>query len=189
VNLNDLFSNMGGTMVFTMAATIVPFVLIAVGLLIWALRGRGKAKGAQNWPYAMGTVLHANVEARRSSNGRGGTSTSYYPVVVYEYEVLGHRYHSSKLNFAAIGYGMSSMAEAKAAPYLPGNRVTVYYDPNEPGNAVLERNAPGSSVLLWVVLLIIVILTFTVAVMLGAFGMMGDILGSTFGDILTRVPN
>jgi hypothetical protein len=189
--MEDFFSNMGSSMALIMSVSVLPFVLIGLGLLVWALRGRSKAKGAQNWPFVAGTVVHSGVDVRRSSNGRGSTTTSYYPVVAYEYEVQGHRYRSDKLNFGQVGYGSARTAEAKAAPYLPGNRVNVYYDPADPGVAVLERTSPQSSVLIWVVLLILVIVIFTAAVTFGAFGMFGNMFSGVLGglgDVLTQVP-
>jgi hypothetical protein len=42
-------------------------------------------------------------------------------------------------------YGLRELAEKAAGQYSQGQRVTVYYDPDQPGNAVLEPdNRKGS---------------------------------------------
>jgi hypothetical protein len=43
-------------------------------------------------------------------------------------------------------YGLREQAEAAVSKYRPGAPVTVYYDPDRPGNAVLEPdNKQGSA--------------------------------------------
>ena len=115
--------------------------------------------------------MHTNVEISRSHDSDGGTSTSYYPRVTYEYEVLGHRYRGDRVNFgSAIGYGEPNTAQAVVDRYLPGNNIRVYYNPNNPGEAVLERTAGSSSrILIWVGIFILAILLCTTIVSVAAF--------------------
>lgn len=43
-------------------------------------------------------------------------------------------------------YGLRELAEKAASQYTPGRPVTVYYDPKQPGNAVLEPDDRKGSV-------------------------------------------
>lgn len=56
------------------------------------------------------------------------------------------------------GYGNRQRAQSIADRYAPGTQVTVYYNPQNPDDAVLERSAGTSSkILLWVGLLMILL--------------------------------
>ncbi|MCL4248041.1 MAG: DUF3592 domain-containing protein [Anaerolineae bacterium] len=188
-DFSSFFGDLKNSTLVTFALASIPFLLIMLFLFWRAMRGRGRASQARNWPFVTGAVVDARVEARRSSNSRGGYSTSYYPVVNYEYEVQGHRYRSNQLYLGdSIGYGSSAIAENKVAPYLSGNRVTVYYDPQNPGVAVLERASPSSNILLFVVVLILAILLCTAVIMLAAFGMFGSVFSDMMNTIQTSVP-
>ena len=188
-DLNAIFENTSTFIALTFALTLIPFVLIAVFFIIRSGRNRSQVNQAQHWPYTIGVVTGSSVEARRSTDSNGSTSTSYYPVVAYEYEVQGHRYRSSRLYVGdMIGFGSSAVAEAKIAPYLAGNRVNVYYDPNNPGFAVLERTAPSRNVFLWVALLILGIMVCSGVVMLAALGMFGSFFSDIMNSINSAIP-
>ena len=62
--------------------------------------------------------------------------------VRYEYEVAGTPYTSSNISFESQLAGNKRRAiEAIVARYPEGQRVTVYYNPERPKTAVLERSA------------------------------------------------
>jgi hypothetical protein len=163
MDLNNLFSIISGSTVLivgiTIACTVIPFLAIAVFLIYRARRSSGQAQSSQTWPSVIGTVVSSNTEARQSHDS-DGTHTSFYPMVMYEYEVLGHRYRSDQVNFGGkLGYGNSNTAQVVVDRYIPGNNIRVYYNPNNPGEAVLERTAGTSSrILVWVAIFIIAIL-------------------------------
>ncbi|MCC6615830.1 MAG: DUF3592 domain-containing protein [Anaerolineae bacterium] len=188
-DFSSFFSNLTNSTLLIFALATLPFLLIVLFLIWRAMRGRSQVNQAQHWPFVTGTVVDARVETRRSSNSDGGYSTSYYPAINYEYEVQGHRYRSQRFNLGdAVGYGSSTIAEQKVAPYLAGNRVTVYYDPLQPGVAVLERSSPSSKILLVAVVLILGILLCTAVVMLAAFGVFGSMFGDVMNTLQTSVP-
>ncbi|MBC7812463.1 MAG: DUF3592 domain-containing protein, partial [Burkholderiales bacterium] len=82
----DLFNNIGMLTPFIVA---VPFLIIALFFIDKALRGGGQAKRAvRDWQTTNARVLAAQIEARQTRS-QNGVSTSYYPVIVYEYEVGG----------------------------------------------------------------------------------------------------
>jgi hypothetical protein len=66
--------------------------------------------------------------------------------VSYEYQVLGQSYTGAKVAFGvAKSYRFRSQAENALAYYPLDSQVTVYYDPSNPAEAVLERKVGDTS--------------------------------------------
>lgn len=99
------------------------------------------------WPSTMGTVINSFLEQRSSSEG----GTTDYPVVQYSYQVAGQTYQSSK---RAPGMEVGGTgARGVVARYPVGAQVMVFYDPQKPSDAVLERKAPAQW-LMWFLLIV-----------------------------------
>ena len=144
--------NSGG---LTFGLVAIPFVIIAVVFLIVILRANGKVRASKNWSSTTARILAADVEMRRNSTA-DGDSTSYYPTVVYEYAVNGQRFQSRRIRFGSeIGYGFRRMAENIVAKYPNGTLVSVFYDPQNPAEAVLEQSAGSSNRLFGCIVLVI----------------------------------
>ncbi len=99
------------------------------------------------WPSTMGTVITSFLEQRSDSEG----GTTNYPVVQYSYQVGGQTYQSSKRapGMEVGGTGAGSVV----ARYPAGAQVMVFYDPQNPSDAVLERKAPAQW-LMWLLLIV-----------------------------------
>lgn len=124
----------------------VLFILNAVFLGIIFFMRRKMAAVSQ-WPSTMGSVLSSRVEQRSSSEG-GYTD---YPVVQYSYQVGGQTFQTIKL---APGPEVGGTGARKVvARYPAGAQVMVFYNPQNPSEAVLERKAPAQ----WIMWLILVI--------------------------------
>jgi hypothetical protein len=180
-DMTSLF-NMGS---LTSVIVMVPFIIVALALAYVGLRSRRRAGSSGHWIQAQGRVLHADVQMRRSSNGRGGINTFYYPVVVYEYVANGYRYQNNRMNFGSpMGYGSPTIAQEIVGRYHPGNIIDVYFDPANPQDSVLERRAGGSSNLLLVTAGVIVLLLVCTAVMTFAgFGFAGQLVNQIMGNL------
>lgn len=138
--------------------------LIALGVLIRTVQAWRKASTSKNWPSTTGTVLSATVAAGRTP-GRNGVS--YYPLVVYQYTIDGQHYTGNRLGFGSqVGVGIQSLAARGLANYPVGGSVPVYYNPNNPADAVLERRASGN----WGNVLVLVILLAAMGIVLTSFG-------------------
>jgi hypothetical protein len=74
-------------------------------------------------------------------------------VVQYSYEVKGERYEGNRIT-PGLQWGGTG-AEKVIDRYPVGARVTVYYDPKNPSEALLERNPPGYVLWLWVALIVL----------------------------------
>lgn len=138
--------------------------IIVFGVLLRALQSWRKTIVSKSWPTAMGTVLSATVAAGRTS-GRNGTS--YYPLVVYEYAVNGQRYTGNRLRFGSqIGVELQSWAASALGKYPAGGSVPVYYNPDNPAEAVLIRNASGN----WGNIIVLLIMIAAIVIVLTRFG-------------------
>jgi hypothetical protein len=132
-----------------LGTVIIGFVLIILNVvflgIIFFMRRRMAV--VSQWPSTMGTVLMSTIERR--SSGEGGYSD--YPVVQYSYQVNGQAYQSYKL---APGPELGGSGARKVvAKYPAGAQVMVFYDPQKPSDAVLERKAPAQW-FMWLMLVI-----------------------------------
>ena len=108
---------------------------------------RRKMSQVSQWPSTMGTVMMSTIEQRSSSEG-GYTD---YPVVQYSYQVGGQTYQSMRL---APGPEVGGSGARKVVGRYPaGAQVMVFYDPQNPSDAVLEKKAPAQWVM-WLILAI-----------------------------------
>jgi Protein of unknown function (DUF3592) len=72
------------------------------------------------------------------------TDDGYRISVIYEYTVNGAGYSSSCVQFGTpTTYIRKSSAETAISHYPVNSRLTVYYDPENPAEAVLDRTSPG----------------------------------------------
>ncbi len=139
----------------TFGLVAIPFLIVAVVFIVVIVRANGRVRASKNWSSTTARILAADVEMRRSSTA-SGDSTSYYPTVVYEYAVNGQRFQSRRIRFGSeIGYGFQRMAEKIVAKYPNGTLVSVFYDPENPAEAVLEQSAGGSNRLYGCIVLVI----------------------------------
>ena len=128
---------------------IIAFVLLILNVIFLGIIFfmRRKMAAVSQWPSTMGTVLMSAIEQRSSSEG-GYTD---YPVVQYSYQVGGQPYQSYKL---APGPDVGGTGAGKVvARYPAGAQVMVFYNPQNPSDAVLERKAPAQWIM-WLILAI-----------------------------------
>lgn len=124
---------------------------VAAWLLIPGVRELRQALASKNWPSVPGKIVSANViyspppNTDMDSGVRRGT---YRPVLEYDYAVSGKSYRANHRVFGdeSISYGTASRAEAVIGDYPPERAVQVYYDPTDPGNAVLLPGRTGAVV-------------------------------------------
>jgi hypothetical protein len=122
------------------------FVLAIVGLgiflVIQGTQSRRKAGESLTWPSTMGAITETEVRQSRSTDDDGNVDISYYPRVVYTYDVEGQSHRSHRIAFGAVKPGRSAaQAQKTLARYPVGGSVTICYNPNKPSEAVLERTA------------------------------------------------
>jgi hypothetical protein len=131
-------------------------LLGAVFSIVAFVRGRRLASASMRWPTVAGTVTTSDV-IEEAIEGKNNDDKSFIRKI-YRYQVdLRYAYQIGKRDFVGTAanwggtaiYGLREMAEQAADQYRPGQPVTIYYDPEQPRNAVLEpENRKGSLALL-----------------------------------------
>lgn len=135
----------------------LPLLLLFVGLLAlfawrfsdlprrWLTRGKQDqtlVQASQTWQTTHGKIISSQVGTSARSMDRR-SPPKYYPELTYEYVVDEHTYRGER---RGIG-GEIGLAENAArdivARYPAGAAVTVYYDPAQPSEALLERAVTG----------------------------------------------
>lgn len=113
-------------------------------LIYLSIKNRQQAAQSQSWPSTAGQVVDARVV--EGASGHDDMSENYVLRVEYEYTVAGTTYRSHQ---AAFGPRQSHrhyhQAQAQAGRYPVGAPVTVFYNPDNPQDAVLERRAPATT--------------------------------------------
>jgi hypothetical protein len=130
------------------------FVVIGLVLLFIYFLNLAKVRASQAWPTAQGTVLQSWVRKSSSTDDDGGTSYSYHPEIHYQYQVMGKEYQGNKIAFGPKVGGNRSRAEKMMEKYPTGANVSVYYQPDNPANAVLERSISKISLVMGVVFIL-----------------------------------
>ena len=123
---------------------IFVFFVIGIVIIILSIRARKKAEASQSWPAVPGQIISAEIKKDISEDADGYTTTMYKPIVTYSYNVMGQAYQSSKMAFGmTTSYGRTAKAQEVLDQYPLNSTVNVYYDPENPAEAVLERKAGG----------------------------------------------
>ncbi len=111
------------------------FSAAAIGLVVlglFTLRERSRSRG---WERTPGRVVSSSVNDFVAKDG----AHTYRPMVVFSYSVGALRLMSNRLSFRSLSTSNRGDVETLIARYPAGKHVQVYYDPQEPDRAVLER--------------------------------------------------
>jgi hypothetical protein len=137
-----------GVPLFAFALPGVTFLIAILGIVSF-VRARQLARASTRWPSVSGTVTTSSVIEEVIEDD---TSTirrkihRYHADLRYAYRVNARDYVGTSAGFGWTAvYGARDQAETAASHHKPGEPVTVYYDPDQPGTAVLEPdNRQGS---------------------------------------------
>jgi Protein of unknown function (DUF3592) len=95
---------------------------------------------ARQWPSVAGRITKSTVSASHQQSPDQPVRIVNLPTVEYEFSFNGQTYTGRRISIGEDTGGSS--IEATLARYPPGAIVTVYCNPDDPENCVLERNAP-----------------------------------------------
>lgn len=104
--------------------TVCVFILYALGILAFAGLRFMNENASNQWPTVEGKIESIS---KRTSFGK---HTHYYPVPEVSYTVDGKSYRSKTILFHD---------DKDGSKYVPGESITVYYQPSQPSNYVLEQ--------------------------------------------------
>jgi len=135
-------------------ALVLPIAAIALGAVfaVKSLALRRQSAASAQWPTGTGKIIGSRIDTETVDNitavedeetaGRRHlrhdeeVSTAS---VRYSYRVDGREYQSTRLYIGRpVFYGRPGVAAAAAAKYPPQAQVPVYYNPDNPAQAVLE---------------------------------------------------
>jgi hypothetical protein len=127
-------------------------ILGAVLAVVSFVRGRRLASASARWPTASGMitasgVIEEAIEDKSNDDKATIRMTRRYQVDLrYAYQVGKRDFVGTAANWGWTAiYGLRELAEKAASQYSQGQHVTVYYDPDQPGNAVLEPDSRKGS--------------------------------------------
>lgn len=109
--------------VWALGLIVVPLVLR------YALRLKTRIAAAKSWPTARATITRSEVRMI----GKG----SFGPGIVYSYTVGGRAYEGFRLHLGA-KTGNRAFAKAIVDAHPVGMETEAYYDPDNPGFAILQ---------------------------------------------------
>jgi hypothetical protein len=127
-------------------------ILAAVFSVVAFVRGRRLASASARWPTVSGTVTTSEV-IEETLEDDSNTNKSIIRKIHRDQVDLRYAYQVGKRDFVGTAanwgwtaiYGLRELAETAAGQYRQGQPVTVYYDPEQPGNAVLEPDSRKGS--------------------------------------------
>lgn len=127
------------TFVSVICSVLLPLLILGgLGYFLYRRNQQSMAyrQSTQAWQSTTGTVVMSSTQRKRT-----GRSYSDYPVVVYLYQVNGRQYQSQRIKAGEqfLNVRLSGQAEATVQKYQIGSTVTVYYNPSNPAESVLER--------------------------------------------------
>jgi hypothetical protein len=123
------------------------FACISIGIFIWGIRTRLRWMSSKNWPSTRGVITASTLATDNSNNGTN-SSVTYGASVKYSYSVAGQPLTGTKVTFGDYSTSNPAHANSVRGRYPRGREVVVYYDPEDPSYAVLERDIGGNWILL-----------------------------------------
>jgi hypothetical protein len=128
------FARTGWFWVALIAGPIV--VLLGVAFVARMVEVRRAAR----WTMTMGRIVRSETEAHRHRFSGQETQVTTVPVVEFEFSVAGRKFRGNRISIGDDSGGENLAATLERYPV--GAIVGVHYDPANPLNSVLERDAP-----------------------------------------------
>ncbi len=110
------------------------FSVAAIALIVYGLVTMRQTSRSRGWLPVDGRVVASNVNQFSGRNG-----VTYRPMIIFSYAVGPSRFMSSRVSFQPFVTSNRDAAATVAARYPVGKTVQVFYDPQDPEQAVLDR--------------------------------------------------
>lgn len=133
-----------------------PFTIVYLALVLSAFYfsfvTMPKAVNSNDWPQAQGEVVSSELVQRSRTHRSGKRITVHSAKVNYVYHVDGKPFASHQLKWAD-RHGSSQVEADMLSQYPAGASVTVFYNPDNPAEAVLQKGISLDHILIGVFLL------------------------------------
>ena len=119
------------------------FLIIALGAFAYAALGFIGLYAAQipsDWPTVEGQVVSRTVESRQTTKDNGEVVETYSPKVTYRYKMGDDFVLGTGLSRHPQQRTLRGVAERELEAYVPGTKVTVHYNPDNPDETVLQKS-------------------------------------------------
>jgi hypothetical protein len=135
-----------GYSIVLLVSALLTLVFGGLGLVFFLiyLSAKRKADASRAWPSTTGMIETSTITSSTHTDSDGFSSTSFAPVIVYSYSVMGSDFHSRRVGFGMDMSGPKSGAVSMMKRYPVGKTVSVFFDPEKPGEAVLEHSIKNS---------------------------------------------
>jgi len=126
----------------------IVFISIGAGILFYARSITAKARRSLSWPSTEGAISHSAVLLSTQQTSNSTNAAMYKADLAYRYKVKGRDYSSSRITLMDYSSSAAGRAQDIVARYPDGAAVTVYYDPADPSDSVLEPGGTSGIALL-----------------------------------------
>jgi Protein of unknown function (DUF3592) len=111
--------------------------VVSAAMALWELRKLSLGVASRAWPRVQGTVVDIRFDESTSSDLDGDEIYSVSAHMSYEYTVAGRRHRSQRFTYRPTRGLDQREAYAMLRGLRRGQPVGVYYDPRDPGRAVV----------------------------------------------------
>jgi hypothetical protein len=122
-----------------MALFAMAIPIAVAGKIVYKMR---EVRRAALWPSAQGRIVHSRMRAVQRQQGDHATTVSNVPDIEYVYSVGGVEYTGHRISIGDVAAG-SPQAEAALDRYRVGRTGPVFFNPENPEDAILERDPPA----------------------------------------------
>lgn len=147
---------MGQVISSLFTVVILGLVMFLGGLLAWAtMQPIIDYTRSLSWPQTEGEILRSGVVVVE-----GDDSISYHPSADYRYVVNGEPYRGDRLFFGSQWNGpVERPAQRIVDRYPEGQPITVFYDPANPSESVVERRLGTGVIVVFPIMVLVVAAT------------------------------
>ncbi|GAP12005.1 hypothetical protein BECAL_03205 [Bellilinea caldifistulae] len=136
------------------------FAGIGVWLILRYQKNKEKARQSLDWPKTTGRIIESRIAEHESEDEDGISTYTYSPVVRFEYQVAGITYTGDRMGIGpSVAISNRRKVEERIAYYPAGKNVPVFYNPQNPSEAVLEAGKTGKAELVAGIILVVIAVT------------------------------
>lgn len=130
----------------------IAVVLFAAWRLWGAFKDWQQYRASADWQPIPAQILESRIEESASGiKDEKDETYSYTPIITYSYQVMGQSYQGNLISFGSgnVSYTYDTKPKKIIGRHPVGSPATVYYNPADPSQSVLERNFNWSNMALW----------------------------------------
>jgi len=139
-------SRLPGSQARFVLTKLLPLAFMIAGAIAAYLGFRNifLAKASASWPSSQGSIIASSVESYLSGNA-GSRNTAYHVNIQYRFAVGGATYTGHRVAYGATDYNDPKDAYEMANSYRRGQKVSVYYHPENPKESLLKPGVHASA--------------------------------------------